>query len=519
MKNAPDRTKNTKAPWSLTKKIIVGIVCALGAALIVLGASYASVLANPASAFKEEDFSVAQTETPILTLDDPTPLPTPGASQASAPPTPTPTQDPTAKLAADADMSLLQNRLNIMLLGLDESRERANWGSFRTDTMILLSINFDTKDVDMISIPRDSYVKIYGKESRAKVNSAFSAGGGKNKRGFEFAMKTISAIFGDIPVNYYIGFNMQMVKDVVDAMGGVDYEVDVEVRMNGRELHPGMQRLDGQAVLDYARQRKGSSDVARVDRQQRVLMAIFKQMLDTKQFGNIPSIFQAVESNMSTNLDFKQISALALFASGIGIGDIERHLLDGDFLDMRQTSYWGVSEHKKKQLIKDIFGIDYTVDPEGDVTAIKRELEEQRQQIAGELSTALSLAEKCRALASDYADYLTAEEAASLGDAATACREAYNMEEKESLDIANAYAAQVYNSIAARLGVQGGVAVPGDVVPGAEATDEIPGVLPDGTVPGGSDPALPGLPPAPEVAETPLPAFTPAPAISFAPLF
>ncbi len=450
------RTKvKAKKPWSMTKKIVMGVAGALAVALVVLIISYVSALANPASAFKPEDFAIPVTAAPIVidTAPAPEPTPTPEPGTTRPPPTPTPTIDPNAQLAADADMSLLQNRLNILLLGLDESRERADWGSFRTDTMILLSINFETNDVDMISVPRDSYVKIYGKEGRAKVNSAFSAGGGKDKKGFEYAMKTISGIFGDIPLNYYIGFNMQMVKDVVDAMGGVDYEVDIEVRMNGRELNPGMQHLDGQGVLDYSRQRKGSSDVARVDRQQRILMAIFKQMLDTKQFGNIPSIFQAVESNMSTNLDFRQISALALFASGIGLDNIERHLLEGDFLNMRKTSYWGVSEYKKQQLIKEIFGISYHIDSSGDVSAIKRELEEQRALISSELNLAMSLKGKCDALVSNYSSYLTPDEIAQLEAASEACQEAYDMEEKEDLDVANAYAAQVYNSIAPRLGM------------------------------------------------------------------
>lgn len=520
--NPAGRVGDTKKPWSLRKKVVVGTVLALSAVLVALVVSYASVLANPASAFKPEDFAPPSPSAELIAAEPTlTPEPSPGAPEAT--PSPSPTQDPNARLAADADMSLLQNRLNVMLLGLDESRERANWGSFRTDTMILLSLNFETKDVDMISIPRDSYVKIYGKESRGKVNSAFSAGGGKNKKGFEYAMKTVSDIFGGVTVNYYIGFNMQMVKDVVDAMGGVEYEVDIEVRMNGRELHPGLQHMNGQAVLDYARQRKGSSDVARVDRQQRILMAIFKQMLATKQFANIPSIFTAVESNMATNLSFQQISALALFASGIGLENLDRHLLDGDFLDMRKTSYWGVSEYKKQQLIKEIFGIDYTVDPSGDVTEIKRELEEIRQQIMGELNMALALEEKCRALAADYAQSITAEEASMLELAASSCREAYDMEEKEDLDVANAYAAHVYNTVSARLGLQGGV------TPSEPGASDLPGgdVLspngPDDTIPLPGD-EQPGNTPGiqfPDMSQPQNPEYnaTPPPTISFAPLF
>ena len=61
----------------------------------------------------------------------------------------------------------MQKRVNILALGYDESAERVGWGSYRTDTMILITVNFDTNKVDMISIPRDSYVKIYKKRRPA----------------------------------------------------------------------------------------------------------------------------------------------------------------------------------------------------------------------------------------------------------------------------------------------------------------------------------------------------------------
>lgn len=444
------KQKKEKRSWSLKQKILLGVAGALVVVLGVLAVSYIYRVTNPAEAFNPEDFAFPAQE--LLEVIEAPATPTPAPDETPAPPTPTP--DPNEQLRADADMSLLQKRLNIMLLGIDESTERANWGSFRTDTMILLTINFDTKDVDMISIPRDSYVKIYGSDNRAKVNSAFSAGGGANKKGYEFAMKTISGIFGNIPINYYIGFNMQVVKDIVNAMGGVDYDVDIDVKMNGRTLSPGLQHLDGQQVLDYARQRKGSSDIARVDRQQRILLAIFHQMLVTKQISNVPKIFTAVEQNMATNLDFTQISALALFATGIDLTNIERHMLDGEFLNMRKTSYWGVSEAKRVRLIKDIFGITVSIDPSGDVTAIKRELEEQRKLIENELNLALTLKNNCNNVLTNYKDSLSAAEVETLKDVVKALQEAYDMEDKDELDAVNARAANLYNEIATRLNIE-----------------------------------------------------------------
>lgn len=83
-------------------------------------------------------------------------------------------------------------------------------------------------------------------------------------------MNTVSYLLG-VPVDYYVGFGMNVVKEVVNAMGGVDYDVDISFTLNGRETVEGYQHMDGQQVLDYCRWRKGGrGDIDRIDRQQRI---------------------------------------------------------------------------------------------------------------------------------------------------------------------------------------------------------------------------------------------------------
>ena len=176
---------------SKTARIVLFVV--LGLLLIgggVLAKFYIDI-SNPQSLFQEED------TTP------PAPTPVQSAVQGAAvTPEPSPTPDPEAQLLSQADMETLQkDRVNILVLGVDESTERANWGSFRTDTMILVTINLKTNDVDLISVPRDSYVKICNADGKAlnsgdiprydKINSAFSAGGGAQKNGYGYAMGTV----------------------------------------------------------------------------------------------------------------------------------------------------------------------------------------------------------------------------------------------------------------------------------------------------------------------------------------
>ena len=385
------RSRRRHKRMSKTARIVliaVAVLLVVGGALV---AKFFIDISNPQSLFQEEQPTAAPTGMPTETA----------APGATATPAPSPTPDPEVLLLSQADLEFMKNRVNILVLGIDESTERENWGSFRTDTMILCSIDFDTHDVDLISIPRDSYVKICnssasvrtvdGQPEYGKINSAFSTGGGAQKSGFQYAMGTVKYLFGGIPVDYYIGFNMNVVKQVVDAMGGVDYDVDIEVTMNGRTLHPGMQHLDGQAVLDYSRQRKGSSDIARVDRQQRILFAIFRQLKSTGQIANIPQIYQAVEQNISTNLDFKQISALALLALQMNEDQLGRHTVDGEFLNMDSTSYWGLHTSALKSLIKEVFGVSVSVDEDVNATNVRKIYEESQAVITGDSEAAKAL--------------------------------------------------------------------------------------------------------------------------------
>ncbi len=399
------RAQNSKKSSPMKKMlwVLLALVIAGGAVFL----KFYLDINNPAALFLE------QPEPPQAAPD-----PTPTAAAPSLTPeiTPEPTIDPEAFLLSQADLELMKDRVNILVLGIDESAERSNWGSFRTDTMLLLTIDFNTNKVDMLSIPRDSYVKLAntngkllyeGEEVRyGKINSAFSSGGGAQKNGFGYSMGTVSYLLGGLPIHYYVGFNMTVVKEVVDAMGGVDYDVDVEVNMNGRQLLPGMQHLNGQAVLDYARQRKGSSDIARIDRQQRIVTEILKQLKQTGEIARLPEIYKALEQNIETNLSFKQISSLALFALRMDMAALGRHTVAGTALNIDSISYWGLYTGKLEKLIKEIFGISVSVDSEIDISNVRSRIEASRAVLAQQLGPAANALEKAELILSKYKSWL-----------------------------------------------------------------------------------------------------------------
>lgn len=349
-------------------------------ALIVLVVSLAAVGVyllrmqnNPMSAFQN-----TPTEKPAVSPSAPL--------QSAAPestPNPEPTLSPEEQLAAAADVEFMKNRVNILMLGWDESPERNDEGSdvyrdeennFRSDVIMLLSVDFEHKTVDLISIPRDTYAPIYGVEGHFKINAAFAKGGSAAGNGFSYAMNTVSSLLG-VPVQYYAGVNMAGMKAVVDAMGGVDYDVDLRIELNGRVLEKGPQHLNGQQVLDYCRARKGyGTDVDRADRQQRILFAIFNQLKSKNQLANLPSVYLGVKDYVNTNLSFDQIAALSMFALSFDTANLHRHTLSGKYLSgtpYNGASFYVLYNEKLKTLINDVFGISISPDPRYDVSYVE----------------------------------------------------------------------------------------------------------------------------------------------------
>ncbi len=362
-----------KKGLKITLTVLCALILAVAAGIFVF---YLRVN-DPSNVFP--DMTPATTPAAGATSGLPVSPGTPGASPTSPlTPEPTPTPIPESVLADMSDAEFMKGRVNILVLGIDKSVEREASGSFRTDTMILVSVNFKTLDVDMISIPRDSYVKLYNKKGELidpadpfnKINAAFSLGGGLSRGGYASAMSTTGALLGGIPVNYYVSFDMNAVKRIVDAMGGIEYEVDIEVTMNGRTLSPGLQHLDGQAVIDYCRQRKGSSDTARADRQQRILMAIFHQMKSTGQIANLPKLYQSVQDSIVTDLSFEQICSLSLIALRMDGSQLQRHMVPGKFASVYARDCWLVDLEKLSSLLEQVYGTKLTLDPEVDGAAV-----------------------------------------------------------------------------------------------------------------------------------------------------
>ncbi len=293
---------------------------------------------------------------------DPTPVPAETGGNAA----PGETLSPEELLAMQADKDFMKDRVNILMAGIDYTSEREGREDFRTDTMMLFSVNFSTGKVDILSIPRDSYADIAFTKERWKINGAWMSAGGFEGRGFECMMQTVNTTLGGIPVNYYVAFEMQAVKDIVDELGGVYYDVDYEINLDGTHLMPGYQLLNGQDVLNYCRERKditSGTDIDRIDRQQRLLLAVFSQLKSSNALPKIPGIYDRLKSEIYTNLNLEQIAALVFFSLDLDPdSDLNRYALKGKYMRAYNATYYVLDHTYTKEVVEEIFGVDADID-------------------------------------------------------------------------------------------------------------------------------------------------------------
>lgn len=219
---------------------------------------------------------------------------------------------------------------SILFIGVDDSDKRKSNGSSRSDALMLATFNKEEKSIKLLSIPRDSYVHIPEKEIYTKINHAHAYGGVK------LTLETVEELL-DVPVDYYVKMNFNAFIDVIDALDGVEVDVpftfseqDSEDHAKAITLEKGLQQLDGEEALAFARTRKMDSDIKRGERQQQIFKAIVAKGSSVKSISNYTDVIEAVGNNMSTDLTFDQMkSFISYIQAGSGI-DIESLSLKGE---------------------------------------------------------------------------------------------------------------------------------------------------------------------------------------------
>lgn len=197
--------------------------------------------------------------------------------------------------------------ISVLLLGADTGEDGRTYTG-RSDTIIVATINPKTKKTTMMSIPRDTLAKIKGTDTNTiqKINAAYELGGANATK------KTIESLL-NIPIDYTLTINMKGLKSLVDAVGGVTVTSKYHFTFDHVTIKKGTHHLSGKEALSFARMRYDDplGDYGRQMRQQQVIKAVSKKLLSTKNVANYNKILNIIKKNVSTNMDFKTMLAMA----------------------------------------------------------------------------------------------------------------------------------------------------------------------------------------------------------------
>lgn len=248
------------------------------------------------------------------------------------------------------------NRVNILLLGINTNL---------TDTILLASYDMDAQQVDLISVPRDTYYKREnaGGGAERKINAAYHDGGALG------TAKAVSDILMGIPINYYMEIDYDGVGEIVDSLGGIP--VNIPFRMYYTDpyddpplvidFQPGEQVLYGEDAIKYLRFRKGNQgyegykegDIGRIHAQQEFMKSAFKQALSMK----LPKVIGTVLENVNSDLTLDMALKIAASATKLDMSAINTHTLPGEARYENNVSYFFHDEDLTEDMLTQIYSI------------------------------------------------------------------------------------------------------------------------------------------------------------------
>ena len=234
--------------------------------------------------------------------------------------------------SGSGDSGIGRERINFLVMGLDR-RPREGQSPSRSDTMFVLTIDPQAKTAGILGIPRDLYVDIPdgdGGYFEERINTAVVYGEANDYKGggYQLAIDTVEHNLG-VRIHHYVIIDFEGFKEVIDALGGIDVDVptylsdptysDTELPgdFDPQEFEPGPQHMDGDTALAYARIRKDSGDLDRIQRQQRMIFAVIDNALSLNVLRNALDLWGKYKDTIDTDINDFQIAGFARLAAGI----------------------------------------------------------------------------------------------------------------------------------------------------------------------------------------------------------
>lgn len=247
------------------------------------------------------------------------------------------------------------NKVVVMIMGVDEREGDVG----RSDTLMIATLDPKKNKAAILSIPRDSRVKIKG-HGFDKINAAYAHGG------YQLSQDTVENLLG-VQIDHHVIINIQAFKKIIDAIGGID--IDVEKRMYYQDiwdddggllidLQPGMQHMDGKTAITYVRFRDEEGDIGRVRRQQHFMQAVMDKLTSPSIIPRLPSIISEITSSIKTDLSLKQMLELVSSLKNAQKNGLQTEMLPGKGAYIDGISYWLPDLSKLRATIANTLDID-----------------------------------------------------------------------------------------------------------------------------------------------------------------
>lgn len=239
----------------------------------------------------------------------------------------------------------------ILLVGVDKAAGEENNEDFtRTDTIMLMKANTKDGTIKLLSIPRDSRVLV--RNTYDKVNHAHAFGG------IELTLQSLRNFLG-LDIDYYVQVNYQALVNIVDAIGGVDYEVPegVNIKKWTLNIKPGMHHFNGTDTMWYLRTRHiyNNGDIGRVHAQQDFVKAMVDQAVKKSNEMNLMTVISSYIKYVKTNLPMSAIVNLVKCIPNFSSDKVETFIVPGNGAYINNISYYIPDERGTWDIVNDVF--------------------------------------------------------------------------------------------------------------------------------------------------------------------
>ena len=242
-----------------------------------------------------------------------------------------------AKRAHKDELLVATDKATIMIMGVDEREGDVG----RSDTLMVATIDPVRNETSLLSIPRDTRVAI-PRNGYDKINAAYAYGGEK------LTQRTVEDFLG-VRIDHYVIINTHAFQKIVDAIGGID--IDVEKRMYYEDpwdddggliidLRPGLQHMDGKTAVTYVRYRDEEGDIGRVKRQQKFMRACVDAVTTPAILPRLPAIISSVIDSVKTDLSVRQMLEFIGTLKESQAKGLRTEMVPGRPLYIDEVSYW-----------------------------------------------------------------------------------------------------------------------------------------------------------------------------------